>query len=210
MMARLRPDVPVSLGFVDVDVPALPGLVRRVVADSNQAVVVPLLLSGGYHVYVDVAAEADRYPGRVHAAAALGPDPVLGRDPRRSPAATSAAIDHVVLAAAGSSDPRALADCSETADLLSARVDRPVSVGYVSGAGERLASVLSRTPGRRGRRDVPPGPRLLRRPRPPPGSRPPGQPDRSAPIPRMAAARAVQREVRRRALQVSSTQLAGS
>ena len=27
MMARQRPDVPISLGFVDVDVPALPGLV---------------------------------------------------------------------------------------------------------------------------------------------------------------------------------------
>ncbi|HET6986046.1 MAG TPA: CbiX/SirB N-terminal domain-containing protein, partial [Kribbella sp.] len=52
-MARMRPDLPVSLGFVDVDVPALPGLVDRVVADSNQAVVVPLLLSSGYHVYVD-------------------------------------------------------------------------------------------------------------------------------------------------------------
>jgi sirohydrochlorin ferrochelatase len=54
----------------------------------------------------------------------------------------------VVLAAAGSSDPRALADCAETADLLSRRVDRPVSVGYVSGAGQRLTSVLSRTTGR--------------------------------------------------------------
>ncbi|WP_329484546.1 sirohydrochlorin chelatase [Kribbella sp. NBC_01484] len=146
MMARRRPDVPVSLGFVDVDVPALPGLVARVVADSNQAVVVPLLLSGGYHVYVDVAAEADRYPGRVRTAPALGPSPVLA-EILADRLGNLGCVDHVVLAAAGSSDPRALADCSETADLLSARVDRPVSVGYVSGAGERLASVLSRTPG---------------------------------------------------------------
>ena len=147
LMARRRPDVPISLGFVDVDVPALPGLVGRVVANSNQAVVVPLLLSGGYHVHVDVAAEADRYPGRVRAASALGPDPVLV-EILADRLGNLDRVDHVVLAAAGSSDPRALADCVETAAMLATRVDRPVSVGYVSGAGERLASVLSRTPGR--------------------------------------------------------------
>ena len=147
LMARQSPGIPISLGFVDVDVPALPGLVRRVVADSNQAVVVPLLLSGGYHVYVDVAAEADRYPGRVRTAPALGPSPVLA-EVLADRLGNLGRVDHVVLAAAGSSDPRALADCSETADLLSTRVDRPVSVGYVSGAGEPLAAVLSRTPGR--------------------------------------------------------------
>ncbi|MEV5967984.1 CbiX/SirB N-terminal domain-containing protein [Kribbella sp. NPDC051952] len=147
LMARQRPDIPMSLGFVDVDLPALPSLVRRVVADSNEAVVVPLLLSSGYHVHVDLAAEVHRYPGRVQSAPALGPDPVLAEiladrlgDLRR--------IDHVVLAAAGSSDPRALADCASTASFLSERIDRPVTVGHVSGAGERLPSVLSRTPGR--------------------------------------------------------------
>ena len=147
LMARRCPEVPVSLGFVDVDVPALPSLVGRVVADSNQAVVVPLLLSSGYHVYVDVAAEVDRYPGRVHAADALGPDPVLA-EILADRLGRLSRVDHVVLAAAGSSDPRALADCAETAELLSARIDRPVSVGYVSGAGERLPAVLSRTRGR--------------------------------------------------------------
>jgi sirohydrochlorin ferrochelatase len=147
LIARRRPDVPVSLGFVDVDVPALPGLVRRVVADSNQAVVVPLLLSGGYHVYVDVAAEADRYPGWVQAAPALGPDPVLA-EILADRLGDLGRVDHVVLAAAGSSDPRALADCTDTAAMLSNRIDRPVSVGYVSGVGERLPAVLARIPGR--------------------------------------------------------------
>jgi sirohydrochlorin ferrochelatase len=142
-MGRLRPEVPISLGFVDVDVPALPSLVRRVVADSNRAVVVPLLLSSGYHVAVDVAGEAARWPGRVEAAAALGPDPVLVEvladrlgELRR--------VDRVVLAAAGSSDRRALLDCSATAAMLAAQVGRPVEVGYVSGAGQRLAPVLAR------------------------------------------------------------------
>ncbi|MFI5696092.1 sirohydrochlorin chelatase [Kribbella sp. NPDC051586] len=146
-MARQRPDLPISLGFVDLNLPALPELMRRVVADSNQAVAVPLLLSSGYHVYVDVAAEAERYPGQVHAAAALGPDPVLA-EILADRLGDLSRVDHVVLAAAGSSDPRALLDCEETADLLSRRIGRPVQIGYLSGAGERLPAVLARTPGR--------------------------------------------------------------
>jgi sirohydrochlorin ferrochelatase len=147
MMAALRPSVPMSLGFVDVDVPALPGLVDRVIADSNQAVIVPLLLSSGYHTAVDIAREVERRPYQVQAARALGPDPALAdvlvdrlracTDLRR--------VDQVVMAAAGSSDRRALLDCSATAAMLAERIDRPVEVGYVSGAGERLGPVLART-----------------------------------------------------------------
>ncbi|MGW6196045.1 sirohydrochlorin chelatase [Kribbella sp. NPDC055110] len=146
-MARQRPDLPISLGFVDLLTPALPSLVRRIATGAEDAVVVPLLLSSGYHVYVDVAAEALRYPGQVHAAAALGPDPVLV-EILADRLGDLSHVDTVVLAAAGSSDPRALADCETTARLLSARVDRPVQVAYVSGAGTRLPDVVSRTPGR--------------------------------------------------------------
>jgi sirohydrochlorin ferrochelatase len=145
-MARLRPELRISLGFVDVDVPALPSLVDRVVADSNQAVVVPLLLSSGYHVAVDVLGEASRRPGMVQAAEALGPDPVLA-EVLADRLGDLRAVDQVVLAAAGSSDRRALLDCSATAAMLSALIDRPVEVGYVSGAGERLADVLARVTG---------------------------------------------------------------
>jgi sirohydrochlorin ferrochelatase len=98
-------------------------------------------------VYVDIAAEVHRWPGRVDAAPALGPDPVLA-DVMADHLGDLSQIDRVVMAAAGSSDPRALQDCTGTARLLSARIDRPVEVGYVSGAGEHLTSVLARTPGR--------------------------------------------------------------
>lgn len=146
-LAGLRPELPVSLGFVDLLTPALPSLVRRVITDAEDAVVVPLLLSSGYHVYVDVAAEARRYPGRVRAAAALGPDPLLV-EILADRLGDLSRVDQVVLAAAGSSDPRALADCDTTATLLAQRIDRPVHVGYISGAGDRLPAVLSRTRGR--------------------------------------------------------------
>lgn len=153
LMAEARPSVPISLGFVDVDVPALPSLVDRVVADSNQAVIVPLLLSSGYHTAVDIAREAERRPYQVRAASALGPDPALADVlvDRLDACTDLRRIDRVVLAAAGSSDRRALLDCSATAAMLAERIDRPVEVGYVSGAGERLGAVLTRSteePGR--------------------------------------------------------------
>ncbi|MGZ0148388.1 sirohydrochlorin chelatase [Kribbella sp. WER1] len=144
-MGRLRPELAISLGFVDLVVPELPSLVRRVVADAQDAVVVPLLLSSGYHVYVDVAAEARRYPRQVRAAGALGPDPVLV-DVLADRLGDLSRIDQVVLAAAGSSDPRARDDCELTAKLLAHRIDRPVTVGYVSRG--HLSTVLARTTGR--------------------------------------------------------------
>ncbi|MGC4942569.1 sirohydrochlorin chelatase [Kribbella sp. DT2] len=145
-IARQRPEVAVSLGFVDVDHPALSPLVGRVVADSNHAVIVPLLLSSGYHVTHDVNAEAARHPMAVTAAAPLGPHPVLARI--LADRLELGDVDRVVLAAAGSSDRRALVDCSAVAADLAEVVDRPVEVGYVSGAGERLGAVLDRMRGR--------------------------------------------------------------
>ncbi|MFC0627387.1 sirohydrochlorin chelatase [Kribbella deserti] len=146
-MAVSRPEIPMSLGFVDVQEPALPGLVSRVVADSNQSVLVPLLLSSGYHVGVDIGREVVRRPGQVVAAPALGPSPVLA-DVLVDRLGDLSGIDSVVLAAAGSSDRAALLDCSATAALLGERLGRSVEVGYISGAGERLGPVIARTPGR--------------------------------------------------------------
>jgi len=150
LMAVQRPELPMSLGFVDVDVPALPALVDRVVADSNEAVVVPLLLSSGYHTAVDIAGEANRRPTQVYAARALGPDPALADVlvDRLAACVNLRSIDRVVLAAAGSSDRRALLDCSSTAAMLAERLGRPVEIGYISGAGERLPQVLARSTGR--------------------------------------------------------------
>jgi len=143
-IARQRPGLRTSLGFVDVDLPALPELAARVVADSNEAVVVPLLLSSGYHVNVDIRrACADT---GATAAAALGPDPLLA-DVLADRLGMLDGVDRVVLAAAGSSDRRALHDCDLMAGLLSDRTGRPVQVGYVSGRGRRLADAVA-GPGR--------------------------------------------------------------
>lgn len=140
-IARLRPGMPTSLGFVDVDLPAFSSVVSRVVADSNHMVVVPLLLSSGYHVNVDIHRTCEATPAAI--APALGPHPLLA-DVLTDRLAYSLAgrIDRVVMAAAGSSDVRALEDCERTAAMLAARIDLPVEVGYISGRGRRLHEVV--------------------------------------------------------------------
>ncbi|MFI5729539.1 sirohydrochlorin chelatase [Kribbella sp. NPDC051587] len=145
-MARLRPDLPMSLGFVDVDAPAMPGLVDRVMTDTPSAVIVPLLLSSGYHVHVDIAGQVEQHSG-LTAAKALGPHPLLA-DILVDRLGDLSRTDHVVLAAAGSSDPRAQADCERMAAYLQARIHRPVSIGYLAGRGRRVPAVLATTPGR--------------------------------------------------------------
>ena len=128
-----QPDVPQTLGDLDVDV---------------DAIVVPLLLSAGYHVRVDLAREARdaRETGdrRVTIADALGPDPRIARLlARRLDEAGVASNDVVVLAAAGSTDANAIDDCRVAAEQLAQVLDRPVSVGFVSAAFPRLADAVN-------------------------------------------------------------------
>lgn len=103
-------------------------------AQPGDAVVVPLLLSGGFHVSVDVAAAVeDRGPGagRATAATPLGPDPrLVDLLVERLAEAGLRPDDAVVVAAAGSSRPGATRDVEELAAGLREHVSGPVTVGY--------------------------------------------------------------------------------
>ena len=55
--------------------------------------------------------------------------------------------DGVVLAAAGSSDARAVADVEDVARRLSRSLSRPVQIGYLSAARPRFADVVAATHG---------------------------------------------------------------
>jgi sirohydrochlorin ferrochelatase len=132
-----RPGLVTTAAFVDVQPPTVVDVVAGLAADGRPAVVVPLLLSGGYHVHVDIAGAVAGAEGTV-AARPLGPDPRLvevlrdrlvqaGADPRDP-------LTAVVLAAAGSSDVRAVADVADTADLLQRSWAGPVTAGYGSAA----------------------------------------------------------------------------
>lgn len=101
LTADRLPDVDVVEAFVDVQAPALPDVVEALA--PRPAVIVPLLLSTGFHVESDVHRAARLRPGVV-AAPPLGPDDRITAvlaDRWRSLGADPAAP--VVLAVAGSS-----------------------------------------------------------------------------------------------------------
>ncbi|KGM10871.1 cobalamin biosynthesis protein CbiX, partial [Cellulomonas bogoriensis 69B4 = DSM 16987] len=96
-----RPDLDVREAFVDVQEPEVDDVVRGALDEVGSAVVVPLLLSAGFHTHVDIARAVE--PAGAAATGTLGPDPRLAAlvvDRLTQAGATPA--DHVVLAAAGS------------------------------------------------------------------------------------------------------------
>lgn len=146
-------DVEVRETWVDVQEPQVEEVVGAVVAEGFSPVtIVPLLLSGGYHVHVDVARATVGHD--VRATGALGPDPRLtDLLVLRLREAGASAGDAVVVAAAGSSDQRAVADVEAVVAGLRGRWDGPVSVGYGSKAGPSVPDAVARAradhPGRR-------------------------------------------------------------
>lgn len=151
--ARLDGRTAVAAGFVDVQQPDVPTCLGALGVDrptGASAVLVPLLLSAGYHVHVDLAedvAAARAASGDVTLAGALGPDERLVEVlARRLEEAGLRPDDVVVLAAAGSSDRRALVDCEATAASLARRLGRPrdgVVLAYLSAAEPRLPDAVA-------------------------------------------------------------------
>ncbi|WP_068470125.1 sirohydrochlorin chelatase [Kocuria varians] len=145
--AALR-DVPVVATWVDVQEPDLAARTAEFARES--AVVVPLLLSAGYHVFVDMA-RAVRGSEHHRVAVALGPDPRLAtllarRLHEAVHAAGESAVgpeDSVVMVSAGSSDPRAGEDCERVAEMLSNLLGLPVSTAYLSAAHPTLPEAVA-------------------------------------------------------------------
>ncbi len=134
-VARLAEGVRVEAAFVQHAEPALGTALAgaTAAAGADETVVVPLLLSSGYHLSYDIAAAA-RLAG-VPVAQPLGPDPRLvpALADRLDEAGVPAGVP-VVLAAAGSRDQRALTDTRRQAAMLAAHRDAPVVAGFASAA----------------------------------------------------------------------------
>jgi sirohydrochlorin ferrochelatase len=138
--------------FVDVQPPAVADVVRALADAGRRSVVVPLLLSAGFHVHVDVGRAVRASGGSAVAAAALGPDVRLAallHD--RLVGVGARAGDAVVLAAAGSSDPRAAADVGVVRDALAARWDGPVVTGFGASAAPSVPEAVAQARVTRGR-----------------------------------------------------------
>ncbi|PZS25725.1 MAG: hypothetical protein DLM58_21755 [Pseudonocardiales bacterium] len=125
-VAVARPEVTVSVCFLDV---ASPRLADALLAHPEPTVVVPLLLSSGFHVLTDIPAVVARHPA-VRVARHLGPDPLVVSAviDRLASARGPVAVATTVLVAAGSSNPAAALDSGRAADLLAEQLGRPVPV----------------------------------------------------------------------------------
>ncbi|MET9921452.1 CbiX/SirB N-terminal domain-containing protein [Streptomyces sp. NPDC006435] len=133
LVRALRPGLTVRLSFLGLAPPAPAEVLAAV---RGPVVLVPLLLSTGHHVTVDLPAVRAAAPHLdIGQARPLGPDPLLAAalgdrlvEADRSPSRSSGpgGADAVVLAAAGSTDPAARTDTAAMADLLRRRLGRPV------------------------------------------------------------------------------------
>ena len=117
----VRPDIRTALS-------ALPA--------GRDVVVVPLLLSSGYHDRVDIPAALDAVRPETVQARVLGPDPLLATAlADRLAEAGWQPGDAVVLAAAGSSDQQAVTSVREQAAILQAELGRRTGAAQASGPG---------------------------------------------------------------------------
>ncbi|MDH6215521.1 sirohydrochlorin chelatase [Streptomyces pseudovenezuelae] len=146
----LRPGLPVHLGHIELNEPALPDTLAAL--GTARAVLVPLLLSRGYHVKRDIPEMAAEAQARTRVAPPLGPHPLLvdalqarlveaGRRMRMD--AATRRTSAVILAAAGSRDPDSQTDTNSTAALLSARLGVPVLPAYASTAAPTIPEALA-------------------------------------------------------------------
>jgi sirohydrochlorin ferrochelatase len=125
---RLAPMLDVRVAFIGHAEPSLPD---EIDATGSNAVIVPLLLSAGYHLTTDIADAASSAGALV--AGPLGPDDLLLTvlTARLGEAGVPAGTP-VVLAAAGSSEPAAADSVRRQADLLAAELGVPVLGAFAS------------------------------------------------------------------------------
>lgn len=135
--------VPVRVAFVDVLGPSPAEVLRDL---PGSAVVVPAFLASGYHVHTDVPREVfDSEHTATSVTRAMGPDPMLARVMhRRLREAGWKPGDTAVLAAAGSSDTRALRDVQRAAGFLSEIIGQRVEISYVATGEPKVPEVVAR------------------------------------------------------------------
>jgi sirohydrochlorin ferrochelatase len=128
-----RPELAIEMCWLDG---AAPTLAAHLPTIDGPAVVVPILLSTGYHVKADIPAiVGDRLATAI--SPPLGPDPRISRVVylRLIQARTEGqGDDGVVLIAAGSSDPDARAELTEVARQVERWNHLPVSIGQLTDA----------------------------------------------------------------------------
>lgn len=140
-VARRLPGTAVVESYVELAEPTFTSVMATARAPS---VVVPLLLSTGYHVNHDLPAAARRSAHPVTLARPLGPHPLLAAaGAMQLRAAGAARGDAVVLVVAGSRDPGASVDALVAGRLLRTHWGAQVRVAFLSGDGPGVAEVMA-------------------------------------------------------------------
>jgi sirohydrochlorin ferrochelatase len=146
---RLAPVLDIQVAFVQ---DAEPSLSDALDAAGPDVVIVPLLLSTGYHLTTEIAGAATAIDTAITSGATLAPRVAgpLGPDPLLVTALTGRLAEAgvpdrtpVVLAAAGSSDPQAADQVQAQADLLAAERGAPVTVGYAAAGQPTVAAAVT-------------------------------------------------------------------
>lgn len=126
--------------YVELCEPLLADVMEQ---SSGETVVVPLLLSRGYHVAVDLPAAALRSSGSVVLTPPLGPHPLLAQALAARLVEAGAQVGQpVVLVSAGSRDPRGAADLEEAAAVLADLWGGPVRTAAFAGPLPRPGAVV--------------------------------------------------------------------
>lgn len=143
--ARERlPGVEVRDAYVDVQTPVLGDVVDALVAAHHAVVVVPVLLTLGYHVEVDVEEAVGRHPGHAVSTGPLGPHEALvdALVDRLSEAGVDPFVP-VVVAVAGSSRPAAIGVGLGVGESLGRRRPGSVTVGFLAAASPSVPEAVA-------------------------------------------------------------------
>jgi sirohydrochlorin ferrochelatase len=151
---RLAPVLDIEVAFVQHAEPSLPDALD---AAGPDVVIVPLLLSTGYHLTTDIAGAVTAIDSAITAngpgprvTGPLGPDSLLVTAlARRLAEAGVPRGTPVVLAAAGSSDPQAAGEVQAQADLLAGELGVQVAAAFAAvgepEVGTAVAALRART-----------------------------------------------------------------
>ena len=138
--AALRLGGRATASYVELSDPLFADVMTQL---TEPAVVVPLLLSTGFHMRVDIPEAAAGADVPVSLGRPLGPDPLLAQaQVARLVDAGAHRGQRVVLVAAGSSEEAATADQLSAVAYLSRAWDGQVALATLSGHGERPSDVI--------------------------------------------------------------------
>ncbi|WP_369144117.1 sirohydrochlorin chelatase [Streptomyces sp. R44] len=143
---ELRPGLDVRLAHIELNAPLLGETLAETVADGRDAVLVPLLLAPGHHVTHDLPAAVAATAATARVAEPLGAHPLLVEalaDRLAEAGWTPGGNRGVVLASAGSRDPRSRAEIRRIAALLGERLGGvPVVPAYASAAAPTVPDAV--------------------------------------------------------------------